>query len=396
MERREFRGERLKYARIFRGKSLTELANESGISKQLISQYENGDSRPSHERLFNISEILHFPYDFFMQSDLYSAHTEATYFRSLMSAKRMERAAQSYRLEIAVEIYKALQDEYIDFEPLRIPTIEFSGVDSETDEAAMANAADEIEQIANTLREYWKLGDGPIENLQFVLESNGIIVTGFPTAADGIDAFSQRTYVSDRDVYAIAVDQGDKPEGRIRFDLAHELGHILLHPWSESLDMITKEEFKIREKQANLFSSAFLLPAGSFRNDAQAYPTDLKYYLWLKKKWHVSVAAMLYRAHQLHIITDNQFGYLMRQYSKNGWRKGEPDDSPFLLNDNVFQGAIDTLFEEHVLTPVTFMRFLKSRSIDLFPDDVEEILHLRKGTLDVEETKPRIVRLKLL
>ena len=57
MERREFRGERLKYARIFRGKSLTELANESGISKQLISQYENGDSRPSHERLFNISEI---------------------------------------------------------------------------------------------------------------------------------------------------------------------------------------------------------------------------------------------------------------------------------------------------------------------------------------------------
>ena len=105
---------------------------------------------------------------------------------------------------------------------------------------------------------------------------------------------------------------------------------------------------------------------------------------------------MLYRAHQLHIITDNQFSYLMRQYSKNGWRKGEPDDSPFLLNDNVFQGAIDMLFEEHVLTPVTFMRFLKSRSIDLFPDDVEEILHLRKGTLDVEETKPRIVRLKLL
>ena len=87
MERREFRGERLKYARIFRGKSLTDLANESGISKQLISQYENGDSRPSHERLFTISEILHFPYDFFMQSDLYSAHTEVTYFRSLMSAK---------------------------------------------------------------------------------------------------------------------------------------------------------------------------------------------------------------------------------------------------------------------------------------------------------------------
>jgi len=396
MERREFRGERLKYARIFRGKSLTELANESGISKQLISQYENGDSRPSHERLFTISEILHFPYDFFMQSDLYTAHTDVTYFRSLMSAKRMERAAQSCKLEIAVEIYKALQDEYVDFQPLNIPNIEFSGVDSETDEQAMANAANEIEQIARDLRAYWHLGDGPIENLQFVLESNGIVVTGFPTAADGIDAFSQRTYVSGHDVYAIAVDQGDKPEGRIRFDLAHELGHILLHPWSESLEMITKEEFKIREKQANMFASSFLLPADTFRKDIQAYPTDLKYYLWLKKKWHVSVAAMLYRANQLKVITDNQFSYLMRQYSKNGWRKGEPDDYPFMLNENVFQGAIDMLFEEGILTPASFMRFLKSRSIDLYPDDIEGILHLRKGTLAVEETMPRIVRLKLI
>jgi len=396
MEKREFRGERLKYARIFRGKSLTELANESGISKQLISQYENGDSRPSHERLFTISEILHFPYDFFMQSDLYTAHTDVTYFRSLMSAKRMERAAQSCKLEIAVEIYKALQDEYVDFQPLNIPNIEFSGVDSETDEQAMANAANEIEQIARDLRAYWHLGDGPIENLQFVLESNGIVVTGFPTAADGIDAFSQRTYVSGHDVYAIAVDQGNKPEGRIRFDLAHELGHILLHPWSESLEMITKEEFKIREKQANMFASSFLLPADTFRKDIQAYPTDLKYYLWLKKKWHVSVAAMLYRANQLKVITDNQFSYLMRQYSKNGWRKGEPDDYPFMLNENVFQGAIDMLFEEGILTPASFMRFLKSRSIDLYPDDIEGILHLRKGTLAVEETMPRIVRLKLI
>ena len=331
-----------------------------------------------------------------MQSDLYTAHTDVTYFRSLMSAKRMERAAQSCKLEIAVEIYKALQDEYVDFQPLNIPNIEFSGVDSETDEQTMANAANEIEHIAKNLRAYWHLGDGPIENLQFVLESNGIVVTGFPTAADGIDAFSQRTYVSGHDVYAIAVDQGDKPEGRIRFDLAHELGHILLHPWSESLEMITKEEFKTREKQANMFASAFLLPADAFQKDVQTYPTDLKYYLWLKKKWHVSVAAMLYRANQLKIITDNQFSYLMRQYSKNGWRKREPDDYPFMLNENVFQGAIDMLFEEHILTPASFMRFLKSRSIDLYPDDVEELLHLREGTLAVEETKPRTVRLKLI
>lgn len=53
--------------------------------------------------------------------------------------------------------------------------------------------------------------------------------------------------------------KGQKPEGRIRFDMAHELGHIILHPWSESLELITKEEFKLRERQANIFASAFLV-----------------------------------------------------------------------------------------------------------------------------------------
>ena len=42
--------------------------------------------------------------------------------------------------------------------------------------------------------------------------------------------------------------------------MAQELGHILLHPWSEDLEAITKDEFKARERQANMFASAFLLP----------------------------------------------------------------------------------------------------------------------------------------
>ena len=80
-------------------------------------------------------------------------------------------------------------------------------------------------------------------------------------------------------VFFIAVAQGEKPKGRIFFDMAHELGHIFLHPWSESLDLIGKEEFKSRENQANRFASAFLLPKESFLQEIQAYPTGLNYYL---------------------------------------------------------------------------------------------------------------------
>ena len=138
---------------------------------------------------------------------------------------------------------------------------------------------EEIESIALAVREHWELALSPISDLQLTLEENGIVITGFDTVGRKIDVFRQRTLIDDGNVFYIAVAQGEKPKGRIFFDMAHELGHILLHPWSESLDLIGKEEFKSRENQANRFASTFLLPKESFLQEIQAYPTDLNYYL---------------------------------------------------------------------------------------------------------------------
>ena len=179
------------------------------------------------------------------------------------------------------------------------------------------------------------------------------------------------------DIYFIAVALGNRPEGRIRFDMAHELGHILLHPWSEDLEAITKDEFKARERQANMFASAFLLPRDSFGKDIASYPTDLKYYQFLKNKWKVSIQAMIYRTHQLGIMSDNQYQYLMRQVSKNGWRIKEPGDVPYSLNENIFQGAIDLLIEQNVLTAKEILDLFKKNGVTLYPEDMEELLHLR-------------------
>ena len=84
----------------------------------------------------------------------------------------------------------------------------------------------------------------PISNLQLTLEENGIVITDFDTVDRKINAFSQQTLIDDGNVFFIAVAQGKKPKGRVFFDMAYELGHIFLHPWSESLDLISKEEFK--------------------------------------------------------------------------------------------------------------------------------------------------------
>lgn len=393
MEKKEFRGERLKNARLFRGKTLTELSVITGISKQSLSLYENNHNKPDYEKSGIIASALRFPYEFFLQEDECKTTTEVTYFRSLASATKMSRTTQSLKLEFVAKMYEVLL-EYIDFPALNLPNVDFTGNDNEFDDVENEKMVFEIEQIATSVREHWGLGDAPIQNLQLILEKNGIIVTGFDTNEDKIDAFSQRTILNNGEVFFICVDQGSKPEGRIRFDMAHELGHIILHPWSESLELVTKEEFKMRERQANIFASAFLLPRNSFGNDVQAYPTDLKYYQWLKKKWKSSIQSMAYRSNQLGIVSDNQFQYMMRQISKNGWRQKEPDDIPFYLNENIFQGAIDLLIEKHILSPSSLLRQLKQYGITLYPTDIEELLHLRKGTLYVEEKTPQIIHLR--
>ena len=393
MEKRSFQGGQLKSARLLRGLTVTALANETGISKQSISLYENNENKPDYERGYKLAAALQVPYEFFLQKDACPMQTAATYFRSLASTSKLSRTSQSIKLEYIAKIYEALLN-YIDFPALNLPDVEFIGSENDFDEEENHRTLIELEQIAADVRALWGLGDGPIDDLQYALESNGIVVTGFDASENKIDAFSQRIITSTGEVCIIALNQGEKPEGRIRFDMAHELAHILIHPWSEDLDCISKEEFKQRETQANIFAGAFLLPRESFSKDIMAHPTDLKYYQWLKKKWKVSIQAMIYRSHQLKIISSNQYQYMMRQISKNGWRHSEPGDTPYFIGENIFQGAIDLLKEENVLNSKAIMALFSKYGVSLYPTEIENLLNLSANTLEDKENTVRIIYLK--
>jgi len=389
---KKFFGERLRSARMYRGLTLTELGKRTEISKQSLSLYENDNNVPDHFKVMTLASELKFPYDYFFQKDDYTTKTEATYFRSLASATKKDRVAQSIKLEYVAKIYEVLL-EYIDFPGINLPQINFKGYD-DVFECESIVAIEEMEEIACKVREHWRVGVAPIKDIQYLLERNGIIVTGFSTKVEGIDAFSQRTTAKEDSIYFIAIALGSKPKGRIFFDMAHELGHILLHPWSEDVETITKEEFRSRERQANMFASAFLLPKSSFSKDIVTYPTDLEYYEYLKKKWNVSMQAMIYRTHQLDIISDNQYQYLMRQVSKNGWRQKEPGDDPYILNENIFQGAIDLLLEQGIFSVKDILEIFKNNGVTLYQNDIEELLYLRAGTLQVVEKLAPVIQIK--
>lgn len=393
MNKNEFRGEQLKSARLLRAMTITALAEITDISKQSISLYENGENKPEYQRTLALATALRVPTTFFFSEDVCRTETPATYFRSLASATKLTRASQSLKLEYVAKMYEALL-EYIDFPALDLPHIEYSGMYDLNDPDSLEAMYQELEAAAMKVREYWGLGDGPIGDLQYILESHGIIVTGFDTTEDDIDAFSQRTILKNDEVCFIAVDQGRKPEGRIRFDMAHELAHLLIHPWSEDIDSLSKEEFKLRETEANVFASAFLLPRSTFGSEVSNYPTELEYYLLLRKKWRTSIQAMMYRARQLGCMSGNQFQYMMRQVSKRGWRKAEPGDSPYMLGDNIFQGAVDLLLDEKILTAEGIRRLFASYGVNLYTDEIESLLHIRKDTLASDEPQAKIIQLK--
>ena len=384
-------GDHIKSARLFRGLSLSDLSNKTGITKQALSLYENETIRPEISKLVAIAQALDFPIEYFMSLDNFQVKTESTYFRSLLSTPKIARTAQSVRVEFIAKIYEILID-YVDFPDKNFPEIAFSGRNAFS-ECADEEETSEIESIATQCRKFWGLGFGPIVNLQKTVESNGIIITSLFTDKDEIDAFSQRTIINGNSVYIIVLNS-TKNNVRTRFDIAHELGHIFLHPWSENIEELSRQEFKERESQANKFAGAFLLPRESFGNDVSHYPTKLEYYLHLKEKWNVSIQAMIYRAHQLKIISTTQYQYLMRQISKRGWRSCEPYDRPFNIEKTLLQEAIELLFSSGEMKPYDLMTALKSKGLYMRHEDVEDLLSIERDSLKETTSVPKLIRLK--
>lgn len=384
-------GEHIKNARLFRGLSLSDLSEKTNITKQALSLYENESIRPEINKLLEIANALQFPVDYFMCNDIFSVKTESTYFRSLMSTSKISRTSQSIRVEFIAKLYEILID-YVDFPGRNFPTITFQGRTKAGIEEEKIETL-EIERIASQCRKYWGVGNEPINDLQKLIESKGIIVTSLDTKERDIDAFSQRTIIGNYSVYIIVLNSC-KNYVRSRFDLAHELGHILLHPWSENIDELSKQEFKERESQANKFAGAFLLPKETFGNDVSHYPAKLDYYIHLKNKWNVSIQAMIYRAHQLEIISNSQYQYLMRQISKRGWRVTEPNDAPYVMSKTLLQEAIELLFTSGEMTPALFMSVLKDKGLHLRHEDIEDLLALERDSLKEDSSPSRLIRLK--
>lgn len=280
-----------------------ELAEQVGVSAAAISQHESGKARPGTAVLGRIAIALRFPVAFFEAGRPMAHVTEdATNFRRLRSVSRRSRHRLLARLGVLSEIVAAL-DDHVELPPVSVPDL-----------APATGERSDIEAVASALRREWGIGPEPIDSIVRLLEVHGVLVVQMTSENDGVDAFSLR--LGDRPVIVLVKDKADA--ARSNFDAAHELGHLVLHDDAEPANVV-------REQEANAFASAFLMPMEPMMRELPVR-VDWRALLELKRRWRVSVQALLYRARTLGSISESAYKRAMVRVSAAGWRTNEPND----------------------------------------------------------------------
>ncbi len=343
---------RLQAGRELRGLSQTALARDAGITAAAISQFENGHARPTPSTLLKLSHALDLPLGYFARRPgAVAAPEPAAFFRSLRSTSAPERRRATALVGLVHELVQAVE-QHVALPPADAP--ENRRVDDDTIEDAAAEA-----------REHLGLDPhAPVPDVIRALERHGVVTARFHVDGHDMDAFS--VDYPDRPVVVLGADKGQRD--RSRFDAAHELAHIVLHGPEHAG---TKEA----EGQAHRFAAAFLMPADAIRDELPSR-ADWECLAQLKRKWEVSIAALLKRAQTLERMSPTAYTQAMKTMSARGWRKREPIDlgpaeKPVLLAKALEVAethgvTLEELAGEHGL-PLRDLRMVLQHAVDPRP-----------------------------
>lgn len=325
-----FYGDKLRLARLLNGFTQQELGNRVSVSRQFVHQMEGGDKNPADDVLKALCEALKVECKFFGIPVGNDVKFEQCHFRK----RRTTPVGLAHRVLSFSTIFEELVvylNSLLDLPAKNIPT-------SEPNSDNYTN--DEIERAAELCRRTWALGvNAPIAKMTRVLENAGVVITQYDGVSDRVDALS----VNRR--YPIIVRNTAKESVcRMRFDLAHECGHFVLHDGIETGDKTT-------ESEADKFASAFIFPRSAFLKEFSDMTTgrikwDLIYNL--KVRWGMSARAIIYRSNHLGLITAQQYRSANVYLNKTGQSKIEKYDEQIKPEiPELLESAFD-LIQEHL------------------------------------------------
>lgn len=322
--------ERLRSARLMKGFSLQDLANHinNKVSKQALSKYEQGQVVPDSEMIGLLSDALSMRPDFFF-SDMQVEFGEIE-FRKLKNYPAKEKTQ-------IIELSRDLLRRYIELE-------EILGIDIQFDNPLndhKIETNEDVERAAELLREAWKLGTDPIFNVIELLEDHHIKVLELD-ASDEFDGFS--TLVNQK-IPLIVLNRKklEKALDRKRLTALHELGHLVLN----------LEGYKEREKEkfCHYFAAAMLLPRPTLQKELGGKRTKLSIneLAALKQQYGISMQALVYRAKDVQLISENYFKQFFFMFTQMGYRTQEPVSYEGYEHSNRFsQLLFRALAEENI------------------------------------------------
>jgi Zn-dependent peptidase ImmA (M78 family)/transcriptional regulator with XRE-family HTH domain len=295
---------RLTMARELAGLRKRDLADAIGRTAAAVSQYELGQSRPSGETLDRCATTLDVPVSFFTTGRPHLLlDTASAHFRSLRSTTAHQRQQALAHVELLWELIDQL-DQVVELPPVDL------GV-------TLGLRPGEPAVTARMVRKAWDVPGGPVVHLVRTLESRGVVLTQLPDVdAETIDAFSAAPHPRPM----IVLSRKGNPM-RQRFSVAHELGHLLLHPEPAPGS-------RVHEREANTFAAELLMPAAEIR-DRLPTPVDITALKDAADGYGVSVAALAYRGKDLGVYSESTLRRIMATLAKLGWRTDEPAGSRY-------------------------------------------------------------------
>lgn len=370
----DFNGAMLIQARMARGITQSQLAELSGVTKQSISYYESGKQSPRLPSIERLASSLNVPAPFFY-TECISEEKSPIYFRSLATLTKKERDKAQVKLSWLARLLEYYEN-FLEIPAANIP------LELDISHRYKSTSDSEIEEIAYSCRKFFGIGDGPISNVTMLMENNGVVILEMPLDVKSEDAFSQWMLGESRPVSVLV---SSKPSAcRDRFSLSHELGHLVMHRRIYP----TKENLKEIERQANLFASAFLLPAHSYVRDFSRPSLDVL--KLLKEKWKVSIQAQVIRCFQLGLISESSKKNFFINISKRKWRSKEPlDDSIPFEQPKILKESTRLLCTEG---GVTFEEI--SHETLLSFDDLAQLTGTRYEGSIIERQPPKLKKVK--
>lgn len=331
-------------ARGYAGVTQKELADLINRSQSFVARLERFEFDPEPlagelARAF-VARGFRFPESYFVTRGFTQPDSAIT-FRKRAACPAPVRDRAVFYAVMAASSVAPLVGRFVKYPPCDIPLMPVDWNRAEHDARRIGAEA------AKSLRAYWGLGWGPISDVIRLVESKGVRVFYVRERSEHLDAFAFWS----RDIPFIFLNQNQPDPARLRFDLAHELGHLVMHRDVE-MDLRTKgHSLDIIENMAHGFAAEFLAPWEAFRQEAPVVP-DLGRLGHLKARWRMSMQAMVKHMHSNGALSDASYSNAFRRFAALGYRRG-PEPGWIVPDVSVIHSKFLAVVEERGLSVAT-------------------------------------------